>query len=113
MLACRAALLARCIGLTAALAIAAPVAASAEPALAVVGTEFVLTTAAGRVLRSGDLVGATLNIGKPGSRLRSQSEALRKILLRSADKCSCIISSSRMEPGSSSTCARQMRTGGA
>lgn len=78
MLACRAALLARCIGLTAALAIAAPVAASAEPALAVVGTEFVLTTAAGRVLRSGDLVGATLNIVIAGKQVEVAIRSVEK-----------------------------------
>ena len=63
MLGCRAAPLTRRIGLATALAISAPVAAPAQnAALTAAGTEFVLTTPAGRTLRSADLVGATLNI---------------------------------------------------
>ena len=68
MLECRAPPLALGVGLATVLAIAAPVAASAQEALTAAGTEFVLTTPAGRRLRSADLVGATLNIaanGKP------------------------------------------------
>jgi hypothetical protein len=44
------------------MAVVAPAAAFAQMALTVEGTEFVLTTAAGRVLRSTDLAGATLGI---------------------------------------------------
>jgi hypothetical protein len=62
MLGCRAAWFAHRIGLAMALAISAPVAAQAQTALTAVGTEFVLTTPAGRILRSADLVGATLGI---------------------------------------------------
>jgi hypothetical protein len=49
----------------AALASAVPVSASAQ-ALTVEGTEFVLTMADGRVLRSSDLVGATLKVRSEG-----------------------------------------------
>lgn len=63
-----AALLARRIGLAAMLAAAAPIAASAAASLAVVGTEFVLTTA-GRALRSSDLAGATLTLAIAGKRV--------------------------------------------
>src|SRR6266850_6669205 len=66
MLGRRAVPLARRIGLATALAIAAPVAAPAHTALTAAGTEFVLTTPAGRALRSADLVGATLNIAAAG-----------------------------------------------
>jgi hypothetical protein len=51
------------------LAIAAPVAAPAQEALTAAGTEFVLTTPAGRTLRSADLVGATLNIAANGKQV--------------------------------------------
>jgi hypothetical protein len=64
---CRAAPLARRVGLATALAFAAPVAASAQTALTAAGTEFVLTTPAGRTLRSGDLVGATLSVAAAGT----------------------------------------------
>ena len=50
------------VGLTAVL-LAAPTMAAAQASLTVDGTEFVLTTAAGRILRSADLVGAALKIG--------------------------------------------------
>jgi hypothetical protein len=43
--------------------------ASAEPSLTVEGTEFVLALPDGRVLRSAELVGATLAIGAPGSEI--------------------------------------------
>jgi hypothetical protein len=69
MFGCRAAPLARHIGLATALAMAAPVAAPAQEGLTAVGTEFVLTTPDGRTLRSADLVGATLNIAADGKQL--------------------------------------------
>jgi hypothetical protein len=69
MIECRAVPLARGIGLATALAIASPVAASAQEALTAAGTEFVLTTLAGRTLRSAELVGATLNIAAAGKQL--------------------------------------------
>lgn len=68
MLECHAAPFARRIGLATVLAMGAPLAAPAQQALTVAGTEFVLTTPAGRTLHSADLVGATLSIavaGKP------------------------------------------------
>ena len=40
----------------------------AQPQVAVEGTEFVVTLADGRTLRSADLVGATLKIGGEGKR---------------------------------------------
>lgn len=49
--------------------IAAPVDAPAQTALTAVGTEFMLTTPAGRALRSADLVGATLGIAVAGTRV--------------------------------------------
>jgi ADYC domain len=58
---------ARTLGLAALLAAAAP--AVAQAPLSVDGTEFVLTTRAGRTLRSADLVGATLNIAAGGSEI--------------------------------------------
>lgn len=51
------------VGLTALLVAAAPVMAVAQAALTVEGTELVLTTPSGRMLRSADLVGATLKVG--------------------------------------------------
>jgi ADYC domain len=56
----------RSIGLGMALAVATPVVATAQ-ALNAVGTEFVLTMADGRVLRSVDLVGATFSIITAGT----------------------------------------------
>jgi hypothetical protein len=53
--------------LAVALAMAAPVAAQGQ-ALTAEGTEFVLTTADGRTLRSADLVGATVTIVGAGAR---------------------------------------------
>jgi hypothetical protein len=50
----------------AALLTAAPAIACAQASLRVEGTEFVLTTADGRTLRSADLQGATLKIGSGG-----------------------------------------------
>jgi hypothetical protein len=72
-----AALLARRIVL-AALAISAPVAASAADSLAIVGTEFVLTTAGGRSLRSSDLVGAKLTLAIAGKRVEIAIESVEK-----------------------------------
>jgi ADYC domain-containing protein len=69
MLECQAAPFARRIGLATALAIAAPATAPAQMALSAVGTEFVLTTSAGRTLRSVDLVGAKLNLAVDGTRV--------------------------------------------
>jgi hypothetical protein len=63
----RAAAFARRVGSAAALAFLAPVAASAAPGLTAVGTEFVLTMPDGRILRSADLVGATLTIAAGGT----------------------------------------------
>jgi hypothetical protein len=60
---------ARRVGLATALAIAAPVAGSAQPGLTAAGTELVLTTATGRILRSADLVGATLSVVTAGRKL--------------------------------------------
>src|SRR5262249_26493936 len=55
---------------TAALGAAATsVAAPAQSGLTAAGTEFVLTTPAGRTLRGADLVGATLNIVAAGKQL--------------------------------------------
>ena len=48
------------------LAAAQPSSTANQPGLTVDGTEFVLTTADGRILRSPDLVGATLKIGGAG-----------------------------------------------
>jgi hypothetical protein len=48
------------------LAAAQPSSTASPPGLTVDGTEFVLTTADGRILRSSDLVGATLKIGGAG-----------------------------------------------
>ena len=45
---------------------ALPATASAQPSLRAEGTEFVLTTADGRTLKSADLQGATLKIGSAG-----------------------------------------------
>lgn len=67
MFGCRAAPVARGVGLAVALAVLAPVAAPAQNALTAVGTEFVLTTPAGHTLRSVDLVGATLDIAVAGT----------------------------------------------
>jgi hypothetical protein len=53
----------RKLGLLAMLAIATPGMACAQSPLTVEGTEFVLTTADGRVFRSFDLVGASLKVG--------------------------------------------------
>ncbi len=50
------------LGLAAMLAVIVPAMASAQASLTVEGTEFVLTKAGGGVLRSSDLVGATLKI---------------------------------------------------
>ena len=69
MLECRVPALAFGVGLATVLAIAAPAAASAQEALTAAGTEFVLTTPAGRTLRSADLVGATLNIAANGKQV--------------------------------------------
>jgi hypothetical protein len=69
MLECRAPPLALGVGLATVLAIAAPVVAPAQEALTAAGTEFVLTTPAGRTLRSADLVGATLNIAANGKQV--------------------------------------------
>ena len=54
--------------------VAAP--AMAQALLTVEGTEFVLTTPAGRTLRSGDLVGATLTIGPAGSQIEVTIESV-------------------------------------
>ncbi len=67
MLGFRARPFARYIGLAISIATAMPVAVQAQTALTAVGTEFVLTAAAGRTLRSTDLVGATLNIAVTGT----------------------------------------------
>jgi ADYC domain len=69
MVECRAAPLARGIGLATALAVAAPVAAPAQTALTAAGTEFVLIMPDARALHSADLVGATLNIAAAGRRV--------------------------------------------
>ena len=53
----------RRFALGAMLAFVTPATAFAEAALTVEGTEFVLTTIGGRVLRSADLAGATLQLG--------------------------------------------------
>ena len=66
MLGCRAAPLARRIGLTTALALAAPIAAAPQDGLMAVGTELVLTAPNGRILRSAGLVGATFNVAVAG-----------------------------------------------
>ena len=58
----------------AAMLVAAP--AMAQALLTVEGTEFVLTTPAGRTLRSGDLVGATLKIGTAGSQIEVTIESV-------------------------------------
>jgi hypothetical protein len=54
--------LAACIGLATALAFAVPDAARAQAALRVEGTEFVLTTNAGDIVRGAELTGAALEI---------------------------------------------------
>jgi hypothetical protein len=51
------------------LAIAASATAPAQTTLSIVGTEFVLTTPAGRALRSVDLVGAKLNLAVGGKQV--------------------------------------------
>src|SRR5829696_4911131 len=51
---------------SAAMIAALPATASAQPSLRAEGTEFVLTTADGRTLRSADLKGATLKIRSGG-----------------------------------------------
>jgi hypothetical protein len=51
---------------SAAMIAALPATASAQSSLRAEGTEFVLTTADGRTLRSADLTGATLKIGSAG-----------------------------------------------
>lgn len=56
----------RLLALAVMLAGAAPSSASAQKPLAVEGTEFVLTTGDSRVLRSSDLVGATLKVRSEG-----------------------------------------------
>ena len=56
----------RTLGLAATLTVAAPVMVCAQPHLKVEGTEFVLTMAGGSVLRSADLVGATLKLRAGG-----------------------------------------------
>ena len=58
------------VGLTALLVAAAPVMAAAQAALTVEGTELVLTTPSGRVLRSADLVGATLQVGTGAGQMK-------------------------------------------
>jgi ADYC domain len=65
MLGCQAAPFARRVALATALAIAAPATVPAQT-LTAEGTEFVLTTPAGRTLRSIDLVGATLKLAVAG-----------------------------------------------
>ena len=56
----------RTLGLAATLTVAAPVMVCAQPQLKVEGTEFVLIMAGGSVLRSADLVGATLRLRAGG-----------------------------------------------
>jgi hypothetical protein len=56
----------RKLGLAAMIAAATPVMACAQPQLKVEGTEFVLVMAGGNVLRSADLVGATLRLRAGG-----------------------------------------------
>ena len=68
----------RNLGLVVMLAVVAPTMAAAEPRLAVEGTEFVLTTADGRTLRSRDLAGATLKIGVGGSELEVTIETVEE-----------------------------------
>jgi hypothetical protein len=62
---------------SAALASAVPVSASAQ-ALTVEGTEFVLTMADGRVLRSSDLVGATLKVRSEGRNIEVAIKSVEK-----------------------------------
>jgi hypothetical protein len=57
---------ARRLSLATALAIASPASVPAQTTLTAEGTEFVLTTPAGRTLRSADLVGAKLNLSVAG-----------------------------------------------
>jgi hypothetical protein len=66
MLGRQAPLFARSIELALALAIVVPSTSAAQTGLLAVGTEFVLTTPAGRTLRSADLVGAKLNLAFDG-----------------------------------------------
>src|SRR4051794_40525501 len=57
------------LGLMTVLASACPAGAEPHEGLTAVGTEFVLTTASGRVLRGADLAGATLGIASGGKQL--------------------------------------------
>ncbi len=67
----------RKLGLAAMIVAAAPAIASAQSQLKVEGTEFVLATAGGRVLRSSDLVGATLRFGAGGQDIEVTIRSVR------------------------------------
>jgi hypothetical protein len=87
--------------------------AYAQTRLTVEGTEFVLMTADGRVLRSPDLVGATLNIKTGVGRIEVTIKSVEKNSTAVGDRCSCITSSSRTKLVVWSTCAHPMRRGAA
>jgi hypothetical protein len=68
----------RRLGLAATLTVAAPVMVCAQPQLKVEGTEFVLTMAGGSVLRSADLVGATLRLRAGGEDVEVTIKSVRE-----------------------------------